>query len=55
MKDEPLKVSEFVIPLANTPCVFSDEYEKLKKFTDDVTGLKDRREAWQQNKEEERK
>lgn len=34
IKDEPLKVSEFIGPLANTSCVFSDEYEKLKKFTE---------------------
>ena len=45
LKDEPLKMSELVVPLSNTPCVFSDEYEKLKKFFDEVSGLKERREA----------
>jgi hypothetical protein len=36
-------------------CIFSDEYEKFKKFTDDVTGLKERREAKNAKKEEEKK
>lgn len=34
-----------MIPLSNTLCVFADEFEKFKKFTDEVTGLKERRDA----------
>jgi hypothetical protein len=43
MKDEPLRMNELVNPLANSICVFSEEYEKIRKFTDEVTGLKERR------------
>ena len=45
LKDEPLKLNELVNPLSNSICVFAEEYEKIRKFTDDVTGLKERREA----------
>lgn len=45
MKDEPLKINELLNPLAHSICVFSEEYEKIRKFTDEVTGLKERREA----------
>ncbi len=41
--------------MSNTACVFSDEYEKFKKFTDEVTGLKDKREAKNAKKEDDKK
>lgn len=44
IKDEPLRMGEFINPLSNSICVFSGEYEKFRKFTDDVIGLKDKRE-----------
>ena len=37
-------MSEFVNPLSNSLCVFASEYEKFKKFTDEVTGLRELRE-----------
>jgi hypothetical protein len=42
--DEPLRMSEFLNPLSNSICVFSGEYDKFRKFTDEVIGLKDRKE-----------
>ena len=53
LKDEPLKMSEFVTALANTPCVFAEEYEKMLKFTDDVCGFKEKREQKASGKEPE--
>ena len=41
--DEPLRMSEFLNPLSNSICVFSGEYDKFRKFTDEVIGLKDRK------------
>jgi hypothetical protein len=38
-------MNELVNPLSSSVCVFAEEYEKIRKFTDDVTGLKDRRDA----------
>jgi hypothetical protein len=38
--DDPLRMSEFINPLSNSICVFSGEYEKLRKFTDEILGLK---------------
>ncbi len=43
LKDEHLKLNELVNPLSNSICVFAEEYDKIKKFTDEVTGLKERR------------
>ena len=43
LKDQPLKLSELVNLLSNSICVFAQEYEKIRKFTDEVTGLKERR------------
>ena len=37
-------MSEFLNPLSNSICVFSGEYDKFRKFTDEVIGLKDRKE-----------
>ena len=42
--DEPLRMSEFLNPLSNSICVFSGEYDTFRKFTDEVIGLKDRKE-----------
>ena len=55
MVDEPLKLSEFINPLSNTVCLFAEEYEKMRKFTDEVTGLKDRREAKKSPNKDEKK
>ena len=53
--DEPLRMSEFVNPLSNSLCVFASEYEKFKKFTDEVTGLKELKEAKKEAAEEKKK
>lgn len=45
LADEPLRLSEFINPLSNTICVFAGEYDKFRKFTDEVTGLRELREA----------
>jgi hypothetical protein len=50
-----LKVSEFVQPLSSSVWIFADEYDKFKRFADEVTGLKELREAKENMKEEERK
>ena len=42
-------------PLSNTLCVFASEYEKFKKFTDDVTGLRELREAKKEGTVDEKK
>ncbi len=55
MKDEPLKINELINPLSNSMCVFAEEYEKIRKFTDDVTGLRERREARKAPNKEEKK
>jgi hypothetical protein len=44
ISDEPLRMSEFINPLSNSICVFSGEYDKIRKFTDEVTGLKEKKE-----------
>lgn len=36
-------MSEFINPLSNSICVFSGEYDKIRKFTDEVIGLKDKK------------
>lgn len=48
--DDGLRLSEFIFPLSNTYCTYAHEYEKIKvffcimkEFTDEVTGLKERR------------
>lgn len=37
-------MSEFINPLSNSICVFSGEYDKIRKFTDEVIGLKEKKE-----------
>lgn len=37
-------MSEFLNPLSNSICVFSGEYDKFRKFTDEVIGLKEKKE-----------
>lgn len=39
-----MRLSEFINPLSSSICVFSGEYEKFRKFTDEVTGLKEKKE-----------
>lgn len=41
LNDEPLRLSQFINPLSNSVCVFSGEYEKFRKFTDDILNLKE--------------
>ena len=52
LKDEPLRLSEFIHPLSGSICVFAGEYDKFRKFTDEVTGLKERKEAKKEGFEE---
>jgi hypothetical protein len=42
--DDPLRMSEFINPLSNSICVFAGEYDKFRKFTDEVLGLKEKKE-----------
>jgi hypothetical protein len=37
-------MSEFINPLSSSICVFSGEYDKFRKFTDEVTGLREKKE-----------
>jgi hypothetical protein len=40
-----LSVKELILgPFSNTFCTYKQEYDKILAFTDDVTGLKERRE-----------
>lgn len=55
LKDEPFRINELINPLSNSICVFSEEYEKIRKFTDDVTGIRERREAKKAPNKEEKK
>lgn len=48
-------MSEFINPLANSLCVFASEYEKFKKFTEEVTGLKELKEAMKEGTEDKKK
>ena len=41
----PLTITDFVHPLSKLYCCNHDEYKELEKFTDNVTGIKDRRKA----------
>ena len=43
LKEKPLSISEFIGPFSNTFCTYKQEYDKILAFTDDVTGLKERR------------
>jgi hypothetical protein len=43
-------MSEFITPLANTPCVFCEEYQKFVKFSEDILGFKDKRDSKNANK-----
>ena len=38
-------MNEFINPLSNSLCVFASEYERFKKFTEEVTGLRELKEA----------
>lgn len=44
LNEKPLSISEFIGPFSNTFCTYKQEYDKILAFTDDVTGLKERRE-----------
>ena len=44
LTEKPLNISEFIGPFSNTFCTFKQDYDKILAFTDDVTGLKERRE-----------
>ena len=48
-------MSEFINPLSNSICVFAGEYDKFKKFTDEVTGLKEIKEAKKENIDDKKK
>lgn len=39
-REEPLRLAEFILPLANTYCTYAEEYSRIKVFTDEVTGLR---------------
>jgi len=43
LNEKPLAISEFIGPFSNTFCTYKQEYDKILAFTDDVTGLKERR------------
>ena len=55
MGDDPLRMNEFINPLSNSLCVFSTEYEKFKKFTDEVTGLRELKESKKEVVDEKKK
>ena len=44
LTEKPLNISEFIGPFSNTFCTFKQDYDKILAFTDDVTGLRERRE-----------
>lgn len=39
-----MKLHEFIGPLSKVYSLNEEEYQKIRTFTDDVTGMKDRRE-----------
>lgn len=49
LNEKPLAITEFIGkffiigPFSNTFCTYKQEYDKILAFTDDVTGLKERR------------
>ena len=53
--DEPLRMNEFINPLSNSLCVFASQYEKFKKFTEEVTGLRELKEAKKEVVDEKKK
>ena len=44
LTEKPLHISEFIGPFSNTFMTYKYDYDKILAFTDDVTGLKERRE-----------
>ena len=55
INDDPLRMSQFINPLSNSICVFAGEYEKLRKFTDEVLGLKEKKDAKKENVNDDKK
>ena len=54
LNDEPLRLSEFINPLSNSACVFAGQYEKFRKFTDDILNLKDAKKDQNEDKKKEK-
>jgi hypothetical protein len=44
LNEKPLSIDEFIGPFSNTFCTYKQDYDKILSFTDEVTGLKERRE-----------
>ena len=49
------EIDEFLEPLSKKYCCFQEEYDKFKKFTNVVTGIKDRQEKKKKLQEENKK
>lgn len=43
LKERPLAISEFIIPLGNQPITYQQEYFKFREFFDEMSGVKVKR------------
>lgn len=48
-------MSEFINPLSNSICVFAGEYDKFRKFTEDVLDLKGNKDGSKDGVEDKKK